>query len=253
MSDLRAVVLGVRQLIRLGENGPHLKSVVSSLSAPITRWSKWESRVSPDGTLLSPDVSFVEPMLRRRLSSLARMTLRVAYDCAWDIPGVRFVYASRHGELTRTTTMLESIADKETLSPALFSMSVLNASAGLFSMLQGNVAPSTAVSAGDSSFSYGLMEACMQLADNPERPVLFIYADEPAPAVYGVNELSGCEAHAVGCLLESSAAMRINCVSTREESDSSEEVQSRAFLRCLDQGQASWHGSGLTWSWTKSA
>ena len=109
-----------------------------------------------------------------------------------------------------------------------------------------------AISAGCSSFSYGLMEACLQLADDPERPVLYVYADEPAPAVYGVNELSGSEAHAVGCLLQSSAAMRINCVSKRENADPSEEAQSRAFLRCLDQGEASWHGSGLTWSWTKN-
>ena len=113
-----------------------LNNVVAPLIAPIARWSVWESSVSPEGSLASPDVSFVEPLLRRRLSSLTRMTLRVAYDCAHDIPGVRFVYASRHGELARTTTMLEALANKAALSPAVFSMSVLNASTGLFSMLE---------------------------------------------------------------------------------------------------------------------
>ena len=99
------------------------------LIVPIACSSVWEAHASLEGGVVLPDVGFVEPMLRRRLSPLAKMTLRVAYDCARDVPDVRIVYASRHGELLRTTTMLESLAAKEELSPTLFSMSVLNASA----------------------------------------------------------------------------------------------------------------------------
>lgn len=205
----------------------------------------------PDGAVSSPDVSFVEPMLRRRLSSLARMSLRVAYDCAHDVPEVRFVYASRHGELARTTTMLESIADGEILSPTVFSMSVLNASAGLFSMLQKNTAPSTAVSAGNSSFGYGLMEASLQLAANPEQAVLLVFADEPVPDVYGAVGSPASGAHAVGVLLQSSAEIQVQCVLSSGESAASDEDQSRAFLRCLDHGEASWHQAGKTWSWMR--
>jgi len=230
-----------------------LNNVVAPLIAPIARWSVWESSVSPEGSLASPDVSFVEPLLRRRLSSLARMTLRVAYDCAQDMPTARLVYASRHGELARTTTMLESIADRETLSPTSFSMSVLNASSGLFSILQKNFAPATAISAGCSSFGYGLLEACLQLANNPQEPVLYVYADEPAPAVYGVDELPGSGAHALGMLLQSSAGTRIHCAIADEGRAASDEVQSRAFLRCLDRGMADWHDAGKTWSWTKGS
>ena len=190
------------------------------------------------------------------------MTLRVAYGCAHDIPDVRFVYASRHGELARTTTMLESLAAKEALSPALFSMSVLNASTGLFSMLQKNVAPASAISAGCASFGYGLLEACLQLTDKPEQPVLFVYADEPAPAVYQEHERSGSEAHAIGLLLQSSAELQIRCVISAENiaSDNevecgvqSGEVQSRAFLRSLEQGKAEWHDAGKIWYWEKTS
>ena len=188
-------------------------------------------------------------MLRRRLSSLAKMTLRVAHDCARDIPNVRIVFASRHGELVRTTTMLESLAAGEGLSPTLFSMSVLNASVGLFSILQKNTAPATAISAGCASFGYGLLEACLQLSEKPEQPVLLVYADEPAPAVYEVAELSGSRAHALGLLLDSSAVTRIVCSSTAGNAIPSDEVQSRAFLRCLGQGEAEWREVGRTWSW----
>ena len=209
--------------------------------------------MSPEGVVLLPDVRFVEPMLRRRLSPLAKMMLRVAYDCARDVPEMRIVYASRHGELARTTTMLNSLAAKEELSPTLFSMSVLNASAGLFSILQKNTAPSTAISAGRASFGYGLLEACLQLAQQPAQPVLFVYADEPAPAVYQVEEPPNVRAHALGLLLEASGKTRISCSFTAGGATQSSEEQSHAFMRCLDHGESEWSEAGWTWFWKKEA
>ena len=221
------------------------------LTAPVARWSFWESVPGENGVSPSPDVGFVEPMLRRRLSFLARMTLRVAHDCAHDVPNTRFVFASRHGELARTTTMLESIADREVLSPMVFSMSVLNASTGLFSMLENNVAPTSAISAGESSFGYGLQEACLQWAEQPEVPVLYVYADEPAPAVYGLKEQPGSTSHAVGLLLQASSAHSVDWQVSDQGQASSAEAQSRTFLRCLADGASEWHGDGKTWRWAR--
>lgn len=200
-----------------------------------------------------PDVSFVDPMLRRRLSPLAKMMLRVAKDCAHEVRDARLVFASRHGELTRTTTMLEQLAVSEELSPTLFSMSVLNASAGLFSILQKNTAAATAISAGRASFGYGLLEACAQLAANPTQPVLFVYADEPAPAVYEVVEPGNNRPQALGLLLESSAKARIACSFATVGGPPSDETQSQAFLRCLEGGAAEWRETGRTWRWERSA
>lgn len=213
----------------------------------------WDAGTGEDSSSVVPEVAFVEPMLRRRLSRLAKMSLRVAHDCAHDIPDVRFVYASRHGELTRTTAMLGDLANDEGLSPAAFSMSVLNASAGLFSILQRNTAPSTALSAGAASFGYGLLEACLQLADKPEQPVLLVYADEPPPAIYRETEMSAWPAHAIALLLQSDAARQISCRTTADDALPSAELQSRAFLRCLENGQASWQGDGTSWAWSMQA
>ena len=224
-----------------------------ALIVPIACSSVWEAHASLEGGVVLPDVGFVEPMLRRRLSPLAKMMLRVAYDCARDVPDVRIVYASRHGELVRTTTMLESLAAKEELSPTLFSMSVLNASAGLFSILQKNTAPSTAISAGRASFGYGLLEAGLQLAQQPAQPVLFVYADEPAPAVYQADEPPNARAHALALLLESSGKTRISCSFTAGAVAQSREEQSHAFMRCLDHGESEWSEAGRTWRWKKEA
>lgn len=183
---------------------------------------------------------------------MAKMSIKVAHDCAVDVPDVRFVYASRHGELTRTTAMLCDLATEKGLSPTAFSMSVLNASAGLFSILQRNTAPSTAISAAATSFGYGLLEAGLQLAQKPEQPVLLVYADEPTPVIYGEAEMSNLKAHAIGLLLQTGSARQITCRTFTGNEMPSFEPQSRAFLRCLESGQATWHGEGKTWAWSAS-
>lgn len=200
---------------------------------------------------MPPDLGFVEPMLRRRLSSLARMSLCAAHACARDLAGARIVFASRHGDLARTTALLENIADGESLSPARFSLSVLNASAGLFSMLQKNTAPATAISAGASSFAYGLLEACAQWMENPGQPVLYVYADEPVPAVYGEIDEPKSEAHALSLLLSSSASLRVACSFGESAPAIGGEAPSRAFLRCLDRGEADWGDAGRRWRWKR--
>lgn len=219
--------------------------------APVALWSVWQEDASTKGL---PDVQFIESALRRKLSLLAKMSLKVAYDCAGSLPSVRMVYASRHGDLTRTTAMLVDLADGEMLSPTAFSMSVLNASAGVYSISKQDHAPSTAVSAAQSSFGFGLLEACLQLASNPDSPVLFVYADETPPALYGISSGAAFVPHAIGLLLTNGAATEIACQMECTENIPSLLSQSQTFLRCLDSGEAAvWHGEGRTWSWCRHA
>lgn len=220
-----------------------------AIEAPVAGWSAWGVTASADDPVAPADVGFVAPLLRRRLSSLARMTLRVAYDCGHGLPDLRFVYASRHGELGRTTSLLDSLADDEPLSPTVFGTSVLNSSAGLFSLLERDEAPATAISAGDESFGYGLIEACMQLAFEPEHPVLYVYSDEPVPAVFGETDSALPAPHAVAVLLDASAKRRVRCAWSDERQASSDAAQSYAFLRALRSGHAAWQGERTAWHW----
>jgi hypothetical protein len=223
-------------------------SNVSTWTVPIARWALWDAAVQENNAPSSVELGFIEPMLRRRLSLLAKMALKVAHDCVHDLPAVRFIYASRHGELTRTTSMLDDLAAGESISPTAFSMSVLNSSAGLFSMMRHDMTPSTAISASAESFGNGLLEAFLQLAEDPERPVLLVYADEPAPGVYGHIEPEDSSAHAIGLLLQSGAPNTIACTTILGKQTPSRESQSRAFLRCLEGAPTSiWHGAGKSW------
>ena len=147
--------------------------------------------------------------------------------------------------------MLEDLADNESLSPTAFSLSVLNASGGLFSILRGDTSPSTAISASRSSFGFGLLEAAMQFADDPETPVLFVYADEPAPDVYGLEAATTGTAHALAILIAGNSTINLECRMDQSDSTDSSEPHSIVFLRSLVDGNGGkWCGEGRNWSWT---
>ena len=218
--------------------------------APVSCWSVWQAQADGD-VKNTPDVAFVDASLRRRLSLFARMALKVAHDCAGDLVDVRIVFASRHGDLGRTTSMLVDLADKELLSPTTFSMSVLNACTGIYSIAKKEHAPSTAISSAESSFGYGLLEACLQFASNPKRPVLFVYADEPAPAVYGLGSSDIPVPLAIGLLLKDDAKTYIACDTQFITTVADPVSQPYAFLECLNgKGTASWQSEGRAWNWS---
>jgi hypothetical protein len=145
--------------------------------------------------------------------------------------------------------MLIDLANGEQLSPTSFSMSVLNAVAGVYSISKNEQLPSTSLSAGESSFGFGLLEACMQFASNPEVPVLFVYSDEPAPPIYEVSN-EAFDAHAVAILLSNKASIKVACEMTASEVPTDLNPQSYSFLDCLNGKSSAWQGEGRVWTWS---
>lgn len=193
-------------------------------------------------------------MMRRRLSSLSRMALKVAGDCVDTQKSTRVVFASRHGELRRTTDILRDIEADKPVSPNAFSLSVLNAMSGLFGIVRRDRAPATAVSAGAQTLGYALLEAHAQYADEPGSPVLVVYADEPADVRYGAIEQE-VQRGAFALLLDPGAAPQgqLACSVTSQAHASGREfaTQSEALQHCLSAGErTAWRGSGGTWQWS---
>ena len=106
-----------------------------------------------------PDVSFVPPIQRRRLSPLQKVFFRLARDVAPDRSEVPFVFASRDGEDTLTRRIVDDFHADGSVSPHRFSSSVYNAAPGLWSVFAGNRAPYTAIAAGDDTVECGMIEA----------------------------------------------------------------------------------------------
>lgn len=191
-------------------------------------------------------------MVRRRLSTLSKNALKVAHDCAADVPEVRVVFASRHGELRRTADILADIGSAEPVSPTAFSLSVLNAMSGVFSIARRDHSPAIAVSAGPATLGLALLEAHAQYVSDPSLPVLLVYADEPADACFG-TVADEVDERALAILLDASATASLAC-SHGPAGDTGEAesmaTQSQALLHCLsNRASGAWHHSGNAWTW----
>lgn len=131
-----------------------------------------------------------------------------------------------------------------------FSMSVLNASVGVYSIARQDRSPSTAISAAENTFGWGLLEASLQLASSPTEPVLLVYADEPAPIAYGKVAGDLQSPLAFGLLLDSGAALELVCEIGESEAAPSPISQPEAFLECLSTSHTTtWRGRGEIWTW----
>lgn len=225
-----------------------IKSKPSNWVVPISRWSIWQTENENNAL---PDVSFIDPATRRKLSSLTKISLKVAHDCAHDIAKVRLVYASQHGDLSRTTSMLTDLANNEALSPTTFSMSVLNAFTGIYSILKQDTSPSTSISASASTFGFGLLEAYTQWLSSPQVPVLYVYSDVSVPKIYESGFYN--EPIAIGILLDKETNITIRCETSSNElnkNEASNITQLQAFIECLlDKKNTEWQGEGRVWRW----
>jgi len=202
----------------------------------------------------SAEIGFIEPMVRRRLSTLSKNAIKAAHDCVADHPDARharMVFASRHGELRRTTGILADIENAEPVSPTAFSLSVLNAMSGVFGIARGDTSPAIAVSAGPATLGLALLEAYAQYVSDPSSPVLLVYADEPADARFGrvADEVDTC---ALAILLDGSASASLACSHGPDAAPDATPMttQSQAVLHCLSSRTSSaWKHSDGAWTW----
>jgi hypothetical protein len=219
---------------------------------PIARWTS----ISTAGV---PGVEFIDPMVRRRLSRLSKLALQTAYDCAGERNALRVVFASRHGELARTTGILEDIQAAEPVSPTAFSLSVLNAVTGVFGIARSDRSAASAIAAGPETLGYALLEAFAQCESDASSPVLLVYAHEPANPVYGdVGDDPASEGLAI--LLDARSAIGyLTCdVTTSAETGAGQAAgadagvaQSAAVRHCLSaRTEATWQRGDSIWRWS---
>lgn len=151
-----------------------------------TAWAAWcaaPHAIVDNGE--QPACAFVPPMQRRRLSRLARIVMHAAWPLCGDDEQLPFVFASRHGETTRTFAMLDEIGRNAPLSPTQFGLSVHNAIAGQWSILRGQRGESVAIAGEADTFEHAIVEAAGLLGDGEPTAIVVIAEERPAPAYDG--------------------------------------------------------------------
>lgn len=126
-----------------------------------------------------PDVSFIPPMLRRRMSALEKIAIALASKIIPENTDYITVFASRFGEWNQTIKLIQQFYNDKEMSPAGFSNSVHNAMPGHLSLLTHNKKSYTSIAAGDKTIENAMLNAI-----TGAKPVLFIYAEEKSPQEY---------------------------------------------------------------------
>lgn len=132
-----------------------------------------------------PLLKQIPAMQRRRLSPFAKISLHCALAAADGyLDSVPCVFASRHGDLQKTSQLISDVAAKEVLSPTNFGLSVHNAVGGLFSIYTANKEPLTAISAGEDTFFIAILDAVSKLYSNNYKRILVVYTENIVPEMY---------------------------------------------------------------------
>ena len=147
-----------------------------------------------------PDVSFIPPMVRRRMTDLQKIAIGIAYRVVPDNVDYQMVFASRYGEWQQTIKLITQSHDDGEMSPAGFSNSVHNAAAGVFSVLNKNKNSYVSVAAGNNTLESGILAAL-----TGTKPVLFVFAEEKSPEMYEPFLESPVAAHGLAFMLDNSA------------------------------------------------
>ncbi|WP_051919561.1 beta-ketoacyl synthase chain length factor [Basilea psittacipulmonis] len=140
-------------------------------------WEKWANDPSYlSEEAMAIDVSFLPPMLRRRLSPFAR----ICFKSAWDITQDRsypVIFSSSNGEISRNFSLLHSLSRQEPLSPTAFGLSVHNSLIGQWSIIKKDTSDMTAISCKQDGLEHAFLEAYLML-EQGHQTVLVIHAEE---------------------------------------------------------------------------
>lgn len=148
------------------------------------QWQQFCTGTADIDSPAKPDVSFLPPMFRRKLSFLSRMIFSTVHSLEERNGPIEAptVLATRHGELDLSIELINSEISGSPFSPARFSMSVHNSPVGFLSIQNKNRLANTAISAGKRTLEMGLYESLAMLEQHSQ--CLLIYADQALAEVY---------------------------------------------------------------------
>ena len=171
---------------------------MNEVESYITRLSAWAPGISSSGEwdewalgkrdikpgVKGPEILFTDPLFRRRLSQISRMTIQVIHDLLPVGEGAKIIFLSFGGEISRQFQINKMLIKENTLSPAAFSLSVYNAPVALATMALGLKGGYAALFPVKDAFSGGLIAAEAALFSGAADELIFVYADEEVPPEY---------------------------------------------------------------------
>ena len=155
------------------------------------KWSEWlTGAVDIEKSKAAPKLEYTDPMFRRRLSQVSKMTVHVIHGFSEKYgldKETKVIFVSLRGEITREFSINQGIIEEKTILPAGFSLSVFNTPVALATIAFGLTGGYSAVYPSNGDFSAALKTALAPVLCGDEKEVLLVYADELVPECYGVD------------------------------------------------------------------
>lgn len=179
---------------------------LKAYSANLTDDAEWYTWANKTFQPLEAGAKFATPLIpmmqARRMGLADKMAIQLALELNQDAEIDFVVFASRHGQLSRTYKLLDHFFQHGEMSPTDFATAVHNAPAGQFSILAKQTAPISSIAAEENTFCSGMLEALLAL-ESGKKAVLLVFFDDQVPDFYKhdlpSNEQS--EAYALGMIL----------------------------------------------------
>ena len=155
------------------------------------RWQNWlTGAVDIEKSKSAPKLEYTDPMFRRRLSQISKMTVHVIHGFSEKYgldKETKLVFVSLRGEIAREFSINKGIINEKMILPAGFSLSVFNTPVALATIALGLTGGYSAVYPSKGDFSSALKNAFAPVLCGDEEKIVLVYADELVPECYGVD------------------------------------------------------------------
>lgn len=155
----------------------------------LQKWNEWkEGKISIEQTKESPKLEYTDPLFRRRLSQITKMTVHVVHNLLEKTnvdKNTKIVFVSLRGEIEREFTINKSLIEDNMILPAAFSLSVFNTPVSSATLAFGLKGGYSVIFPSKNNFADAFKSAVAPVLAGTENQIIFVYADELVPECYG--------------------------------------------------------------------
>lgn len=178
-------------------------------------WSDWANdKIQIEQIKESPKLEYTDPLFRRRLSQITKMTVHVVHnllDKSHVDKETKIVFISLRGEIEREFTINKGLIEDGMILPAGFSLSVFNTPISSATLAFGLKGGYSVIYPSRNNFADAFKTAVAPVLAGTEKEIILVYADELVPDSYGNIRPKENIPCAFACIV--SAEVKNNCIS----------------------------------------
>lgn len=151
-------------------------------------WQEWKAgNTEIENVKESPKLEYTEPLFRRRLSQITKMTVQVVHQFLEKTnidKETKLIFISLRGEIEREFSINKSLIEEQMILPASFSLSVFNTPISSATLAFGLKGGYSVIFPSKNDFSNAFQTAIAPILAESEKNIILVYADEYIPDYY---------------------------------------------------------------------